>query len=550
MNVLDDAIVERFRRIIVTHTGLVIPEHDTPLLHEKLQQRLSKVRTIQNQSWLQAEHYLAMLEEEHQISVEEWRALVLDLTTGESYFFRDDGQMRLLQETVIPELLRFRETEKQLRVWSAGCSSGEEPYSLAMLIQQLLPERSEWNILIKGTDINEQALHSARRGCYGHWAFRGVSHEVVANYFLRYRDEWQLQSSIRSMVDFDKLNLIKDLFPSTASNLCDLDLIVCRNVFIYFSSEAIAGIMGRFAASLRPGGYILTGHAEIQNPVSQMIESGVLPLQVRHFADSIIFQRPFVEKELSKDEPVLTNAMPSSCSLPSSKPNATAFLASSGRSGTFFRHQSESTQVVANIPARRRPPSSSSPPASSSSRQAWGLNSRLTSPKRSERLPSQVTVKDVQQLVEQGYYGRAIELAESLLEIAELAFDAELILAQTHANLGEIAKAEHHCRAALRQRPFATAPHFLLATIVHERGNIEQTKTLLNKVVYLDRSHVAAYLQLAAIHREEGAMERARQMNLAALDVLHGLPGSEHVPHYEEWTVTALVAQLEKALTA
>ena len=490
---IDRATLSRFREIITVHTGLVVPEHDIPYLRDKLIQRLESSRSFPR-DLSGAEAYLLMLEEESSTSKVEWQALVLELTTGESYFFRDAGQIRLLREMILPELIQHRDKEQQLRVWSAGCSTGEEPYSLAILIQQLLPLSSSWRIMLKGTDINEFALQRAREARYGRWAFRGVSEGIVERYFVRNQHEWLLDPSVRSMVQFNRLNLIKDTFPDSTQELCDMDLIVCRNVFIYFGGDAIAGIMARFAACLRPGGYIMTGHAEVQHPISQMIDSGVLPLVVRYFPDSMVFQRP-----LSIATPVRPQPKAAPIFTPKPPPNKVQ------------RRTVAAPSVV-----------------------------RVNKP--------EVSLKEARVLFEQGAYTKAIQRAESVLDAPLLVFDACLLLARIYANLGDIAPAESRCREALRYRPFAVEPHFLLASIVHERGDVEQTKDLLKKVLYLDRAHVPAYLQLAAIHQEEGDEKRARQMRLAALDVLHGLPVSERVEHYEEWTVKALVMELEKLL--
>lgn len=528
---LDNTIVERFCDVIGAHTGLVVPKRDVPLLREKLVQRLRKGRASQGENGLEAERYLAMLEEKSQASEREWQELVLDLTTGESYFFRDAGQMRLLRDVLFPELLRIREKEQVLRIWSAGCSSGEEPYSLAMIIQPLLSFPSAWRIDLKGTDINEYALQRAREGRYGRWAFRGVAEDILTHYFQSSRGEWLLAPSVRKMVVFESLNLIKDLFPNPARGLCDMDLIVCRNVFIYFSSDAIAGILARFAVSLRPGGYIMTGHAEVQQPIFQMIESGVLPLVVRRFPDSIVFQRPMLEEARAPWRAVGRTTSISSVTSPGLSSESVRLVQTAqppvvahkvGGAHTIGR--TDKTNDIRNIKWR-------------------GPSASETQAKLADK-----HLKEARLLFEQGRYGQAIRLAEPLLDVARLVFDASLLLAQIHANQGEIAEAEALCREALRHRPFATAPHFLLASIVRERGDLEQAKDWLKKTIYLDRAHIAAYLQLAALYQEEGAMARVRQMRLAALDVLHGLPVSDRVEHYEEWTVEALVAALEKAL--
>ncbi len=496
-----ETALAHFCQIIRDHTGLIVPEQDLPYLQEKLTRRLRVTRIGEE------DRYLALLTDESAASEAEWRTLVLELTTGESYFFRDAGQIRLLREVIFPELLRARAAERALRVWSAGCSTGEEPYSLAMIVQSLLPGAGPWTVSIKGTDINEYALQRAQEGRYGRWAFRGVAEEVVEQHFYRSQGEWQLNPAAREMVTYERLNLIKDPFPDPDRGLSDMDLIVCRNVFIYFSHEAIAGIMARFAASLRPGGYLLTGHAEVQQPVAQLVASGAVPLVARPFPDSVIFQRP-----PSGDPPLLTQ--PQRVEAPFSP----AFSPVHGRVPI-------SPSAGRGVGVRKAP--------------AGAVLSGQSAEKR---------LKEARDLFEQGRYGESIRMAEGLLGISSVSGEVSLVLARSHANLGEVAKAEGYCREALRQRPFAAEPHFLLANLVHDRGDLEQTKDLLKKTLYLDHAHVPAYLQLATLYQEEGILDRARQMRLGALDVLHGLPPTSRVEHYEEWTVKELVGQLEKML--
>ncbi|MBF0460349.1 MAG: hypothetical protein HQL87_03045 [Magnetococcales bacterium] len=527
--------LERFCQIIGMHTGLVIPEHDRLYLREKLARRLYATQISET------ECYLALLMAEGPASEQEWRELVLELTTGESYFFRDAGQMCLLREIILPELLRLRLPDHSLRIWSAGCSTGEEPYSLAIMMQTLLPGAGAWEIHIKGTDINEYALQQARAGRYGRWAFRGVAEETVERYFTRSRGEWQLQPAVRGMVSYEKLNLIKDMFPDPVRGLHDLDLIVCRNVFIYFNQAAIAGIMARFAASLRPGGYILTGHAEVQQPVSQLVTSGALPLLARQFPDSVIFQRPLDgdphPAHLRRGGPpglAAPHVAPSPARLHPAHSSGHNSFATSGK-GVGVRQ----TSAPGTPPPLAGTGNSPLPPS------GQGMRSGVVdTPHQS----AEKSLKQASALFAQGLYGEAIQLAETLLEMTAIGGDVCLLLARAHANLGEVAKAEGYCRDALRQRPFAAEPHFLLANLVQDRGDAEQAKDLLKKTLYLDHAHVPAYLQLATLYQEEGVLERARQMRLGALDVLHGLPTTSRVAHYEEWTVQELVAQLEKLL--
>lgn len=202
--------------------------------------------------------------------------------SGETYFFRDQGQFDLLRLQLLPELIKLRRDSKTLRLWSAGCSSGEEAYSLAMLVDMVLPDRDKWNILILGTDIDERALTKARRGCYGQWSFRMVPPTLQQRYFRCNDDEWLLDERIRSMVLFQTGDLIANALPNEQCR--DMDLILCRNVFIYFAAAEVAAVAGKLAAVLKEGGYLMTAHTEL-------ISHDVRNLQNKLFAEGVVYQR-------------------------------------------------------------------------------------------------------------------------------------------------------------------------------------------------------------------------------------------------------------------
>ncbi|NNM81945.1 MAG: tetratricopeptide repeat protein, partial [Burkholderiales bacterium] len=192
---------------------------------------------------------------------QEWQEIARFLSSSETFFFRDHGQFELLRRRIFPELFARHAKDKTLRIWSAGCASGEEAYSLAILIDFILPEREEWNISIFGTDIDSQAIEKAKAGRFRKWSFRSVPTEWLQNHFRQEGEKLVLSDRIRDMVRFSVLNLVGDPFPDLEFR--DMDLILCRNVFIYFDPQSISLVASRFAASLRSGGYLLTAHTEL-----------------------------------------------------------------------------------------------------------------------------------------------------------------------------------------------------------------------------------------------------------------------------------------------
>ncbi len=189
------------------------------------------------------------------------------LTVTETHFFRDEVQMRALQTTLLPRLIDAHAADQTVAIWSAGCATGEEPYTLAILLADLLPEG--WQALIYGTDINSAALDKARQAHYRPGALRDVPAETVKRFFTEEADgSFQLDASIRQQVRFSALNLIASDYPEPFNRVNYFDLIICRNVLIYFAEPQSALVVRRLHDALRPTGFMLSGQTEPINRLS------------------------------------------------------------------------------------------------------------------------------------------------------------------------------------------------------------------------------------------------------------------------------------------
>lgn len=205
------------------------------------------------------------------------------LVTNETYFFREEFQLRTFGEEIMPELIAsaMREGRNTIRVWSAGCSSGEEPYTIAMLIAER-KDLGNLKVEIYGSDLSEQMIAKARRGVYGASSFRVMDKSYVDNYFIMVGSQYQLCDQIKNMVKLDILNLLSFNYQPYLKNL---DVIFCRNVLIYFGLEARRGVVDRFFQILRPGGFLLLGHSESLMNLSTAF-------QLRHFKHDLVYQKP------------------------------------------------------------------------------------------------------------------------------------------------------------------------------------------------------------------------------------------------------------------
>ena len=186
------------------------------------------------------------------------------LTVGETYFFREKASFDAVEQHVLPALLRRHEgAEPRLRLWSAGCCTGEEPYSIAMLLDRLLPKSGAWRTTLLATDINPAFLRKAAEGEYGEWSFRTTPDWIRARYFQPQRGgRFKLDKRICKQVTFSYLNLADDSYPSLTNNTNAMDVIFCRNVLMYFSAERARTVIDNFYRALVDGGWLIVSPAE------------------------------------------------------------------------------------------------------------------------------------------------------------------------------------------------------------------------------------------------------------------------------------------------
>lgn len=186
------------------------------------------------------------------------RAVIEAMTTNETFFFRDKAPFDLFRDVLLPRYLKNRASTRRLRIWCAAASSGQEPYSLAMLLSEAAARLTGWNVEILATDISTEVLDRAKAGLYSQFEVqRGLPIQLLLKYFTQVGDQWQVAPQIRAMVDFRYLNLIKDF-----GLIGTFDIVYCRNVLIYFDGPMKADVLKRLANLMAPDGALLLGAAE------------------------------------------------------------------------------------------------------------------------------------------------------------------------------------------------------------------------------------------------------------------------------------------------
>lgn len=185
------------------------------------------------------------------------------LTVGETYFFREPRSFALFEERIIEFSGTRHENRRPLRIWSAGCATGEEPYSVAILLLKLIPDLKDGDISILATDVNSRSIERAAKGVYGAWSFRNTPAWVRSAYFTAVSDgQWAINPAVKSMVRFARVNLVAGDRPAPFESPDAFDVILCRNVLMYCTPEAARKIIRRLFKALRPGGWLIVGSAE------------------------------------------------------------------------------------------------------------------------------------------------------------------------------------------------------------------------------------------------------------------------------------------------
>ncbi|MEO6260027.1 MAG: protein-glutamate O-methyltransferase CheR [Thermoanaerobaculia bacterium] len=270
---LPDDVFRQLRDQIYVRTGMWFADSSKYLLQKRLSPRARELNFDSFQK------YFYFLQYDPRADAE-FDQIYDMVTTNETYFFREPAQLTAFVEEVIPDILS-RKTVKRIRIWSAGCSSGEEPYSLAMLLQEAgYYEHASFEIF--ASDISQQVLSKARRGHYRETAFRATDPNLRDKYFSRQPDgSWHLHDDVRNRVSFGRLNLYDQ---SRVSLLGHLDVIFCRNVIIYFDDTSKRVVVTNFYNRLVDGGYLLLGHSESLISLSTQFK-------LRHLKNDMVYQR-------------------------------------------------------------------------------------------------------------------------------------------------------------------------------------------------------------------------------------------------------------------
>lgn len=417
-----------------------------------------------------ADWLLAVPPSEAQLQV-----LASHLTIGETYFFRDPQTLEALARTVLPDLIRLRRgREQRLRIWSAGCCSGEEPYTLAILLHEALPDLSDWQVTITATDINPRFLHKAAAGVYGEWSFRNAPAGLKERYFHRTADgRYAIAPRIRRLVDFSHLNLAQDAYPSLATGTNAMDIIFCRNVLMYFTPPQARTVIGNLHHALVEGGWLAVSPSE----ASQALFPEYTTV---NFPGAIFYRK--------------VDTVPAAQQRWTPEP---------------WREAPESVAPAIAAPAPWAPQLE----AATTARPAPDASSPCIPAAARTPLTRAAVAEDLYQ------QGRYAEAADTL---APTAADprAFSLLARAQANLGRLDEALSWCQRWIAADKLDPAGHYLRAVVLLERGEPESARASLQRALYLEPDFVLAHFALGSLARSRGMAGEAERHFVNALHLL------------------------------
>ena len=440
-----------------------------------------------------------------QLTQKQKDTLVGHLTIGETYFFRDKQIFQALKEHIFTPWIRSRnEKEKKITFWSAACCTGEESYSIAMLIDQM-PTFRGWQVKIIGTDINAQFLQKARKGVYTRWSFRDTPDAILRGYFKkRGKDSFEISPAIRKMVSFSRHNLVERGYPPDFDGHLNeqgkADVIFCRNVLMYLSPDMRDKVIQRLTGFLCKGGWFIVSPSETSFVQAQGLNPVRFPGAILH------------------------------------------------RKGSPRKADKKAAKVV--VPCRTTPPLPARPVVrvyQSKTPDRKPTPSPRTLPKKEKRKePKRDFYQEALTLYDKGRYEEAAEKLNRLLSDGKMGNNVLLVpeqmalLAKAYANMGKLDEAKKWCEQAVQTEKLHPDYHYLLATIYQEQGLVEEPIKSLRHAIYLDPDLVMAYFLLGHLTRGHGKSVESKKYFRNAIGLLSSMLPEEIVPHSDGLTAERL----------
>lgn len=436
---------------------------------------------------------------------EELKVLANCLTIGETYFFREKVALDLLQKKILPELIEQRKGLNQhIRIWSAGCSSGEEPYTIAILLKELIPDIQHWNISIMATDINSEVLKKAKSGTYTPWSFRETSEAIKKKYFTASGKNYTINDEIKKMVCFSQLNLSGDSYPSTINHTQGMDVIFCRNVLMYFLPETAKLVSKRFHLALNPNGWLITSQVELIDDYFSLFERIM-------FGHGIFYRKTENASRTSYGSMSLN-------SMQHEEPqNDPSFEIETGKAATEIKQ----------------------------SRLQRKIQSFKAAPSKPENASIVNGSVEALRLLNESKYAECVDWCLKHLSAKKDDNETILVLTKAYANLGLLDDARSRAEYLIKNADSEIEILYIYATILMEQKDWEMAEKTLIKILYLKPDHLAAQLYLGNTLKKIGKNQLASKYFQQLIHHLKTLHVAETVPDFEGMTAGDLLQMTE-----
>lgn len=483
-HLLDDITLEKFSAYVAEKIGLDFPSDKWPTLEQSLSMAARELGFHDTRQCL--EWFMSTPPSKERIE-----SLASYLTIGESYFMREKRCFEILEQRIIPEIIVKRQgNDQRLRIWSAGCSTGEEPYSIAIMLYGMRNSLRNWDLSILATDINPCALRKAREGVYTSWSFRNTPAGFREKYFQNSGEgRFELLPVIRKMVKFSSFNLAEDSYPSLITDTNAMDVIFCRNVLMYFSPRLAGKVVERFHRCLLDGGWLCVSPCETSNPFLSCFDPVI-------FSDAILYRKKNSEK-------------------------------SSKIKDTDQANSTEPASFTSVFPSQPMDVTTSPPPESAQRLETHTSCSEFSDPENNDADSCYLKAKS---LYQRGEYAEAEQQIVPLIERNTNDSRALTLLCRIYANQGRLAEALNISDQALTGDRLSAELHYLRAIILQEQSRDDDAEASLRKALYLDQNLVLAHFTLGNLALRKRKYRESRRLFNNALTLLDKYRSDDVIP--------------------
>lgn len=488
--VLSEEEFRLFQKFLVEESGLYFEHDKVDSLRLALAQRLHEKKYT---SYREYYNFLRF----HPEGRMEMRELLDLLTIGETCFFRNKPIFDALMNHILPEIIakKMNAQDKTIRVWSAGCSKGDEAYSIAIAIMEALPDYANWNISILGTDINREVLSYAREAIYGKRDVEHLPAEYLQRYFRRRGTSFILEESVKKIVRFESHNLAKD--PFTMEGMLGLDIIFCRNVTIYFDLDTTRRIIDNFHGCILDGGYLFIGHAETLWQISDKFR----PVE---FSQTFVYKKELAAQMDQIPKPFV--AVP--------------------------EIDLEEFAVICKGLSLEAAPAKEEEAAPAGAEPETGL------------VPAQKACSLYQQAMEfcaGKKYDKALILLDKIITEDKSFTAAYIAKATILANQAKYEEAKAELSKIIRQDNLCLEAYYLLGVLAYKTADLKTAEEQFSKVIYIDPTVALAYFNLGDIFLCRKELDNAAREFANAIKILQSLPKDESLRFGEDFAPDALI---------